>query len=91
MMYRKNRNTILPYNELIMKILEHSSYNLEVEESKINYSKIGRSTLSHIRHRIKGKEVFSLPSEEPPRSRPQQENDDLPLSSSNTLNDICED
>lgn len=91
MLDRKNKNMILPYGELITKILEYFGFNLDKEKLEIKHSKIGKCTLSQMRYDIQGKEIITLPLKEPSRARQQQVNNYLAPSSSNILSDIHED
>lgn len=46
MLGRKKRNSLIPYSELVIKILVQISYDLEEEQSEIRHSEIGKCTLS---------------------------------------------
>lgn len=81
---------ILPYSELITKILNYFNFELDEEESEIKHYIIGKSILSQMWCDIQGWELISLPYKASSREK-QLRNNDVPPSSSNILNDVRDD
>lgn len=52
---------ILPYGELITKVLVYSDFDLDEEELEIKHSKVGKSIFGQRRYVIQGREIVALP------------------------------
>lgn len=75
MIDRKNKNTSLPYAELIIKILTYTGYNFREEGPEFMHTKIGQVAVRKMGYFIK--EFIPLP---PRRARKRITNDILPSS-----------
>lgn len=72
MMGIKKKNMILPCGGLIMKILEHVSFDLEDKESNNKFSGIRNNTLSRMRVTINNRVPSHLPTKARIRRAPQK-------------------